>query len=379
MKRKILCTMICSILFCFLLAGCSSADSKEEIDSSGTKESEISTEGEANRYSKYADYTPEKAEAKELTPGENRNILIAYFSRSGNVYVDDSVDAVSSASLTVNGDKSTTGNAEQIAKWIQEETGGDLFLIQTEYTYPMDYEQAVEVGEGQDMDGYHPALASHVEDISRYDTIYLIYPIWHYTLSVPTCSFLDEYDLSGKVVYAYAANAGSGFADSIERIQELEPDAAVKEGIAVSQNEMENAKNAVLSTVREQKTEFKSTEQENAGINIQIGDTRLTATLEENESVEALRELLKSGGLTIQFSEYGGFEQVGDIGTSLPRNDVETTTSAGDIVLYSGNQLVMFYGSHSWAYTKIGKIDSTQDLQEILGNGSVTATFTLTE
>ncbi|SDX44408.1 cyclophilin-like fold protein [Eubacterium barkeri] len=120
-------------------------------------------------------------------------------------------------------------------------------------------------------------------------------------------------------------------------------------------------------------------EQEDVKLNIQIGDTKLTATPEDNESVDAFKELLKNGGLSIQFLEYGGFEQVGSIGISLPRNDVQTTTSAGDIVLYSGNQLVMFYGSNSWAYTRIGKIDSIEDLQNILGKGDITATFTLAE
>ena len=74
---------------------------------------------------------------------------------------------------------------------------------------------------------------------------------------------------------------------------------------------------------------------------------------------------------------YGGFEQVGSIGTGLPRNDVQTTTAAGDIVLYSGNQLVIFYGSNSWSYTRLGKItDKDKDeLKDLLGNGDVTVTI----
>ena len=76
-------------------------------------------------------------------------------------------------------------------------------------------------------------------------------------------------------------------------------------------------------------------------------------------------------------SMYGGFEQVGAIGTSLPRNDVQTVTSSGDIVLYSGNQIVVFYGSNSWAYTRLGRItDKTpQEMAELLGNGDTTVTI----
>ena len=76
-------------------------------------------------------------------------------------------------------------------------------------------------------------------------------------------------------------------------------------------------------------------------------------------------------------SMYGGFEQVGSIGTALPQNDVQTTTTAGDIVLYSGDQMVVFYGSNTWAYTRLGHItDKTQaELAELLSNGNVTVTL----
>ena len=102
---------------------------------------------------------------------------------------------------------------------------------------------------------------------------------------------------------------------------------------------------------------------------------------ENNASVEALKQLAASDKLTIEMSMYGGFEQVGSIGTSLPREDVQTTTEAGDIVLYSGEQMVVFYGSNSWAYTRLGHItDKTADeMTELLGNGNVTITLSMTE
>ena len=94
---------------------------------------------------------------------------------------------------------------------------------------------------------------------------------------------------------------------------------------------------------------------------------------EENESVEALKELCP---LTVKMSMYGGFEQVGALGETLPRNDEQITTEYGDIVLYSGNQIVVFYGSNTWAYTRLGHIDMTQEeLTELLGNGDVEITL----
>ena len=208
-----------------------------------------SLQADERNYTKYADYTPIRAEEVGIIKGRNPKVLVAFFFRSGNTHID--ADAVSSASLKINSDGTTTGNAEQIAKWIAEETGGDLFLIQTEYTYPVDYDKTVSVGEGQDIDNYHPVLISHVKNMSRYETIYLVYPIWHYTLSVPICAFLDEYDLSGKTVYCFTANAGSRFADSIQRIQDAEPNAKVIEGLAFSEREVNRAKEQINSYCRE--------------------------------------------------------------------------------------------------------------------------------
>ncbi|MBQ7504368.1 MAG: hypothetical protein IJT79_03520, partial [Ruminococcus sp.] len=85
-----------------------------------------------------------------------------------------------------------------------------------------------------------------------------------------------------------------------------------------------------------------------------IDGTAVSVAWEDNDAVQSLKELCRNQPLTIYMSMYGGFEQVGSIGTDLPRNDVQTTTSSGDIVLYSGNQMVVFYGSNSWAYTRLG-------------------------
>ena len=108
-----------------------------------------------------------------------------------------------------------------------------------------------------------------------------------------------------------------------------------------------------------------------------IGETLVDVEWEDNGSVEALKELCQEGPLTIRMSMYGGFEQVGSIGQSLPRDDNQTTTQAGDIVLYSGDQIVVFYGSNSWAYTRLGHITdkSAQEMAELLGNGDVTITI----
>ncbi len=109
---------------------------------------------------------------------------------------------------------------------------------------------------------------------------------------------------------------------------------------------------------------------------LRIDNTEISVRWEDNESVEALEDLIREAALTINMSMYGGFEQVGSLGTSLPRNDVQTTTEAGDIVLYSGNQIVVFYGSNSWAYTKLGHVElSASEMSDLLSHGDVTITL----
>lgn len=133
----------------------------------------------------------------------------------------------------------------------------------------------------------------------------------------------------------------------------------------------------------EQETQAQSVEhteytEETTALQMTIGNTSVSVDWEDNESVQSLKELCRNQPLTIYMSMYGGFEQVGSIGTALPQNDMQTTTSAGDIVLYSGNQMVVFYGSNSWAYTRLGHItDKTQaELTDLLSNGNVTVTLT---
>lgn len=112
---------------------------------------------------------------------------------------------------------------------------------------------------------------------------------------------------------------------------------------------------------------------------MKIGDTKVNVDWENNQAVDALRNMAEKGDVIIQMSMYGGFEQVGSIGQSLPRNDKQTTTSSGDIVLYSGNQMVVFYGSNSWSYTRLGHISDKDEagMTELLSNGDVTITISM--
>ena len=110
---------------------------------------------------------------------------------------------------------------------------------------------------------------------------------------------------------------------------------------------------------------------------LQIGNSSFTATLENNPAVDAFVEMMNDSSIIIQMNDYSGFEKVGSLGTNLPADDKQTTTYAGDIVLYNGNQIVIFYGSNSWSYTRLGKIDDLSGWEDALGSGDITVTFSL--
>lgn len=108
-------------------------------------------------------------------------------------------------------------------------------------------------------------------------------------------------------------------------------------------------------------------------ISMSIDDTDVTVVWEDNESVTALKEFIADKPLVIDASAYGGFEQVGSLGTTLPSDDEQIQTKAGDIMLYSSDQIVVFFGTNSWSYTPLGRITdkSDQELEDLLKGDNV--------
>lgn len=135
----------------------------------------------------------------------------------------------------------------------------------------------------------------------------------------------------------------------------------------------EKTENTTGTSMQEQVTE-KIKDENIDMIKIRVNNSVLEVKLEDNEATKSLVGRLKNGNISVDANEYGGFEKVGNLGFSLPRNDKGITTSAGDIVLYQGNQISLFYNSNSWSYTKLGKVQnvSGDELKNILGSGDVT-------
>lgn len=116
---------------------------------------------------------------------------------------------------------------------------------------------------------------------------------------------------------------------------------------------------------------------EESALKITVGDEEFLATWEDNASARAFYDLLSQQPLTVDMSDYGGFEKVGDLGAELTRSDTQITTQPGDIILYQGSQITIYYDVNTWNFTRLARIDDPTDLSERLGAGTITATFSL--
>ncbi len=145
--------------------------------------------------------------------------------------------------------------------------------------------------------------------------------------------------------------------------------------VAIIVNKTRNSTTKALeenknNLIQERKVQDKEVQE----IKIKVGNEILNMKLEQNEATKVLVEKLQQGDITVHTSQYGSFEQVGDLGFSLPKNDTQIKTKIGDVMLYQGNQITIFYGSNSWSYTKLGEITNKteSELKNILGNSNAT-------
>lgn len=150
---------------------------------------------------------------------------MAYFSWADNAILADDVDAVASPSVI------PPGNVQQLAGWVQEETGGDLFPIQVTEPYSSDWDECLDRANQERRDDARPELEESVENLSDYDTVFLGYPNWWYGVPMPLLTFLEENDLSGKQVYLFCSHGTGGLAGSVEIITEAAPDAEISDNI----------------------------------------------------------------------------------------------------------------------------------------------------
>ena len=212
------------------------AGEEQPAEESTETETEQSTEG--------------TAEAESSEAGAQSSLLVAYFSYAENAALPDDVDASASASIQPwNG--ALTGNTGVVADMIAQATGADLFSIRTVEQYPDTYDATLDQGQQEQSDGARPELATHLENLDSYDTIFLGFPNWWGDMPMAVYTFLDEVDLSGKTVIPFVTSGGSGFSNTISTIQQMEPQATVQEGLSIGASSPTGAQQQVESWLSE--------------------------------------------------------------------------------------------------------------------------------
>ena len=210
---KKITALILSVVLVFSLAACSN-----------TQQNDVSDPVSSEAHSLVAESTP-----AEGTETEGSNILIAYFTYGENAELPDDVDASSSASIQIfNGE--VTGNTGVMAHMIAEASGGELFSIRTVEPYPNNYNDTVDVGETEKNNGIYPELATHIENLDQYDTIFVGFPIWWYVAPTIINTFLESYDFSGKTIVPFATSGGSGMGNTNEKLAPSCPGAILMKG-----------------------------------------------------------------------------------------------------------------------------------------------------
>ena len=200
-----------------------------------------------------AQETPAPAQTAQPTdaPAEGAeaagsSILIAYFTMPEDVD-PAGADAVAGASIVVR-DGEILGNVEYMAQTIQQAVGGDLLRIETVEEYPLEHEALVDFAAEEQEAGARPALATQIENLEQYDTIFLGYPNWWGDMPQALYTFLESYDLSGKTIIPFCPHGGSGFSRTQSTIAELQPEATVcEDGLTISRNDVADSAEQVTA------------------------------------------------------------------------------------------------------------------------------------
>lgn len=202
-----------------------SAEATEQSQSASVQEEEEPASPEEPASTEQQPEEPASS-TEQPSNAQESGVLVAYFSWADNAVIDGEVDAVASPSVTA------PGNVQQLAQWISERTGGDLFSIQVTEPYSSDWDACLERANQERAEDARPELTASVEQLERYDTVFLGYPNWWYGVPMALLSFLEENDLSDKQVYLFCSHGTGGLASSVEQIDEALPDStALSENI----------------------------------------------------------------------------------------------------------------------------------------------------
>lgn len=209
-----------TVLLVLSFAACAGSRQEEQPASAEATEQSQSASVQEEEEPASTEQQPEEPASSTEQPSDTQEsgVLVAYFSWADNAVIDGEVDAVASPSVTA------PGNVQQLAQWVSERTGGALFSIQVTEPYSSDWDACLERANQERAEDARPELTASVEQLERYDTVFLGYPNWWYGVPMALLSFLEENDLSDKQVYLFCSHGTGGLASSVEQIDEALPD-----------------------------------------------------------------------------------------------------------------------------------------------------------
>ena len=329
MRRKILAAICISMVLGAV--GCSSSGGAEE-EAAETMPENIT------------ENTVAEESERNSSPGK---ILVAYFSWADNAVLEDDVDAVTSPSVI------PPGNVQQLAGWVQEETGGDLFTIRVTDPYPSDWDECLDRANEERGENARPELEEQVENLEEYDTVFLGYPNWWYGAPMPLLTFLEENDLSGKQVYLFCSHGTGGLAQSVEQITEAAPDAVISDNIfdcyeedaASSQEEIQSWAGEIAGAGQEAAEE--SADQSAAKrISVQFGDNTVIYELNDSPAAASLGEQLP---ITVEVEDFSTNEKIFYPPQELDTSDTPAAEGgAGTLAYYAPwGDVVMYYDDYN--------------------------------
>ena len=284
--------------------------------------------------------------AEESAPADSEagSILVAYFSWAENAILADDVDAMASPSVI------PPGNVQQLAGWVQEETGGDLFSIRVTDPYPSDWDACLARANEERGSNARPELEENVENLAQYDTIFLGYPNWWYGVPMALLTFLESNDFSGKDVYLFCSHGTGGLARSVELISTAIPSANISDNIfdcyeedASSSEEPVKAWVNGLGFSRPADGEQAVAQRQ---ISVRFGDNTAVYALNDSNAADSLYAMLP---LTVEIQDYSDNEKIFYPEQGLDTSDTPLAQGgAGTLAYYEPwGDVVFFYDDYS--------------------------------
>ena len=301
-----------------------------------------------------------------------------------------------SGTNSTNGDNKTlivyysyTNNTEQIVDDLKTMINADVIEVEPanknlDYAannYVIGTEQLNKIKNNPNDESSYPAIDPVIVDMSKYNTVIIATPLWWSQMASNMQTLLFKYgdEMAGKNIGLIVSSHSSGISGVEADAKRLVPNGKFYAKSLWINASKHSQRKALLEQWLKDVNYNDNVNVDYNTMNLKVNNSTMKVKLSDNAATKALVERLKEGTITYNAYDYGGFEKVGALGFSLPSNDTYITTEPGDIMLYTSNQLCIFFDSNSWEYSPIGKIEgmTKQQLKDAFGTGEVSITLSL--